>query len=336
MASYPLPRGSEDATLDTGFLSGSAGAAYMFLERYARDRDPADLATARGLLRWVNDQAVADRSGGLYWPISRGSAAMPAGFELGAAGIAWVNLRAYDATGDREYREVARRAAVWLRSVAIAGSAWAELPGDPTVPVHVGLDSGAAGIGWVLADLARAGLDPAANRAAARSALRVSAQPRPATARGRSGTPTGPGAGHGCAPSPRGTGAQPGSPASPPGSPDGPAAVRAGRVASDCCSRDQSRASSRTRLPPPEDAHGFDEPFRPLRPASRPKRIVALVLGPILWVVLLLVASWLLDHTNAIELGLLISTATFVFAAVVLSLLRLGRRREERRYAERA
>ena len=96
---------------------------------------------------------------------------MPAGFEAGAAGIAWVNLRAYDATGDREYRDVARRAAVWLRSVAIAGSAWAELPGDATVPVHVGLDSGAAGIGWVLADLARAGLDPAANRAAARSAL---------------------------------------------------------------------------------------------------------------------------------------------------------------------
>ena len=143
----------------------------MFFERYARDRDPADLVTARGLLRWVNDQAVADRSGGLYWPISRGSAAMPAGFELGAAGIAWVNLRAYDATGDREYREVARRAAVWLRSVAIAGSAWAELPGDRTVPVHVGLDSGAAGIGWVLEDVARAGLDPAANRAAARSAL---------------------------------------------------------------------------------------------------------------------------------------------------------------------
>ena len=53
----------ENATPDTGFLSGSAGAAYMFLERYARDRDPADLATARGLLRWVNDQAVADALG---------------------------------------------------------------------------------------------------------------------------------------------------------------------------------------------------------------------------------------------------------------------------------
>jgi hypothetical protein len=167
----PLPRGSEDATLENGFLSGSAGAAYMFLERYAHDRDPIDLATARGLLRSVNDQALSDSSGGLYWPISRGSAAMPAGFELGAAGIAWVNLRAYDATGDLGYREVARRAAVWLRSVAIAGSAWAELPGDPTVPVQVGLDSGAAGIGWVLEDIGRAGLDRAANRAEARSVL---------------------------------------------------------------------------------------------------------------------------------------------------------------------
>ena len=100
----PLPRGSEDATLETGFLAGSAGAAYMFLRRYAQDRDPADLATARGLLRWVNAQALADGSGGLHWPISRGSAAMPAGFELGAAGIAWVNLRAHRATGEREYR----------------------------------------------------------------------------------------------------------------------------------------------------------------------------------------------------------------------------------------
>ncbi len=181
---HPPARGVEDPTLDTGFLSGSAGLAYMFLERYARDRDRANLATARGLLRWVNDQAVADGSGGLAWPTSRGGAAVPAGFELGAAGIAWVNLRAYEATGDREYRDVARRAAVWLRSVAIAGSAWAELPGDPTVPVHVGLDSGAAGIGWVLEDLARAGLDPAANRAVARSAL---AGLRSAAARDRRG-----------------------------------------------------------------------------------------------------------------------------------------------------
>src|SRR3954454_3901622 len=59
----PLPRGAQGTTLETGVLSGWAGAAYMFLERYARDRDPADLATARGLLGWVNDQAVDDGSG---------------------------------------------------------------------------------------------------------------------------------------------------------------------------------------------------------------------------------------------------------------------------------
>ena len=86
----------------------------------------------------------------------------------------------------------------------------------------------------------------------------------------------------------------------------------------------------------PDDAHGFEDPFRPLRPASGPKLIAALVFGPILWVVALLLASWLLDRTDAIELGLLIAAASFVFAAVVLSLLRLGRRREERRYADRA
>ena len=60
---------------------------------------------------------------------------------------------------------------LWLRAAAIGGSAWAELPGDPTVPVHVGLDSGAAGIGWMLEDLARADIEPSANRAAARAAL---------------------------------------------------------------------------------------------------------------------------------------------------------------------
>jgi hypothetical protein len=89
-------------------------------------------------------------------------------------------------------------------------------------------------------------------------------------------------------------------------------------------------------LATPEDAHGFEDPFRPLRPASRPKLIAALVLGPILWLVALLVASWLLGHTNAIELGLLVTAAAFLFAAVMLSLLRLGRLREERRYANRA
>jgi MFS superfamily sulfate permease-like transporter len=89
-------------------------------------------------------------------------------------------------------------------------------------------------------------------------------------------------------------------------------------------------------LAAPDDAHGFEDPFRPLRAASGPKVIAALVFGPTLWLVALLLVSVVLDRTNAVELGLLIAAASFVFAAVVLSLLRLGRSREERRYADRA
>jgi lanthionine synthetase-like protein len=149
----PLPVGSEDASHEPGFLTGSAGAAYVLLDRYAHDRDPADLAAARRLLSWVNAQPYG-----------------ATGFELGVAGIAWVNLQAARVTGDASYREAARRAGAWLRQVRLAPAAWVEWPGDES-PVHVGLDSGAAGIGWVLEDLARAGLDPVANRRAARAAL---------------------------------------------------------------------------------------------------------------------------------------------------------------------
>ena len=81
-----------------------------------------------------------------------------------------MNLQAAHTTGDPVYRVRARQAGRWLRRIAVQG-VWDELPGDPGSPQHVGLDSGAAGIGWVLDDLARAGIDTAANRSAARTAL---------------------------------------------------------------------------------------------------------------------------------------------------------------------
>ena len=106
------------------------------------------------------------------WPFAGHTGAWTAsGFELGVAGIAWVNLQASRTTGDHAYRTRARQAGRWLRRVAVRGGAWEELPGDPGSPLHVGLDSGAAGIGWVLEDLARAGIDTPSNRAAARTAL---------------------------------------------------------------------------------------------------------------------------------------------------------------------
>jgi hypothetical protein len=81
---------------------------------------------------------------------------------------------------------------------------------------------------------------------------------------------------------------------------------------------------------------GGEDRFRPLRPASGLRLIAAIVLGPVAWAVALLVAAWLIEHTDAIEIGLLVTVGSFVVSAIVLSLLRLGRLREERRYSERA
>jgi hypothetical protein len=81
---------------------------------------------------------------------------------------------------------------------------------------------------------------------------------------------------------------------------------------------------------------GGEDRFRPLRPASGLRLIAAIALGPVAWAVALLVAAWLIEHTDAIEIGLLVTVGSFVVSAIVLSLLRLGRLPEERRYSERA
>jgi hypothetical protein len=84
-----------------------------------------------------------------------------------------------------------------------------------------------------------------------------------------------------------------------------------------------------------EGGQGFEDTFQPLRPASRPRLIAAFVLGPMVWAVALAIGAWLIEYTDAIEFGLLVALASFVISAIVLSLLRLGRLREERRYADR-
>ena len=222
----PLPRSSdESATHETGFLSGSAGAAYMFLERYRRDRDPVDLATARRLLAWVERpggrRARRERSAGRSpetrepgrprassseSPGSRGSTCRPPG-PPATPPIACVRAGPEAGCGASP-------------SAAAPGTS---CPATPRSPLHVGLDSGAAGIGWVLEDLARAGIDTAANRAAARIGARRAPHrgaprpPRGVLVREPDGTQV-----DGCAPSHPGTGAPPESPRSPPGSPAGP------------------------------------------------------------------------------------------------------------------
>jgi hypothetical protein len=75
--------------------------------------------------------------------------------------------------------------------------------------------------------------------------------------------------------------------------------------------------------------------FQPLRPASRGRLAVALVLGPLLWVVALAVAAWLFAYTWAIQIGLLVTLGSFLVALAMLAVLRTGRERQARRYADR-
>jgi hypothetical protein len=167
----PLPEVPGGTARSTGFFAGSAGAAKVLLGHH-------DEAATR-LLGWIRRQAVATRRGGLRWPLVRGPGGeenllSATGFQEGSAGIAWVNLQAYRATGRHAYRETARRAGIWLRRIAKRhrrGWSWAERPQERGSSVHTGLDNGVAGIGFVLEDLARAGIERRANHRAAGEAL---------------------------------------------------------------------------------------------------------------------------------------------------------------------
>ena len=72
--------------------------------------------------------------------------------------------------------------------------------------------------------------------------------------------------------------------------------------------------------------------FRPLRPAKGTKLVLAAVIGPVAWVIAWLVAAWLIERSDAIEFGLLLTLGSFLFAVPVLGLLAWGRAREERRF----
>jgi hypothetical protein len=82
-----------------------------------------------------------------------------------------------------------------------------------------------------------------------------------------------------------------------------------------------------------DEDHASETRFRPLRPASRPTLIAAMTVGPLLWVIALVVVAALAERTDAIEFALLIAAASFVIGFLVLAVLRRARTREECRYA---
>lgn len=148
---------------DTGFLSGSAGDAFAFLQLYRDTRERRWLIDARRLLRWVEHQAKPQLHG-LAWPIELDPSpeggsdpTLASGIEEGAAGIGWVELQDFRLSGSRHALHVAERAGNWLLATGLhehGGVAWPEDAGSPLISTS--LDAGAPGIGWFLDDLGRA------------------------------------------------------------------------------------------------------------------------------------------------------------------------------------
>ena len=144
---------------DTGFLSGSAGDAFMFLSLYRQTHSPRWLADAERLLTWVRSVGRPQRDG-IAWPIEidpreGGDRDLATGIEEGAAGIGWVELQAYQVTRDPVDLRTAAGAGDWLFGNTrdeLGGNAWPEDLGRPIV--HTSLDNGAPGIAWFLHDLA--------------------------------------------------------------------------------------------------------------------------------------------------------------------------------------
>ena len=83
-----------------------------------------------------------------------------------------------------------------------------------------------------------------------------------------------------------------------------------------------------------EDAATSSVHFEPLHPASRATLIVGVVVGPLLWLVAISLAAWLLDDPWAIALGLVVAGGSFLVALVSLALLRSARVRQEKRYVD--
>ncbi len=159
-----LPERADEPRRNTGFLSGTAGAAFAFLRMYQATGDERWRRDAESALAFL-DRTAQPAGRGVTWPILLGAgpdALRPdntnraTGMEEGAAGIGWVSLQAHAMLGGERHLERARAAGRWLVDVALdeqIGRAWAEFEGSRTV--HTATNSGAAGTGWFLDTLGR-------------------------------------------------------------------------------------------------------------------------------------------------------------------------------------
>jgi hypothetical protein len=70
--------------------------------------------------------------------------------------------------------------------------------------------------------------------------------------------------------------------------------------------------------------------FEPLHPPPRSRKILVFLVGPVLWLVALVVIAVLWKQGLALQLGLIISFGSCALATIFLCLLRAGRVRRER------
>jgi hypothetical protein len=73
--------------------------------------------------------------------------------------------------------------------------------------------------------------------------------------------------------------------------------------------------------------------FEALRPATHRRRVVLLLVGPLLWLAGLVVVAIVLNRRDVIEIGFLIAGVTFLVGVVLLLLARRDRIREGERGA---
>jgi Lanthionine synthetase C-like protein len=149
---------------DTGYLSGSAGDAFMFLSLYHHTHDKRWLHDATKLLGFLEKKKIGhvihDEE---FWPIEfdptgqQNNNAIALGTEEGNAGIGWSMLNAYEVTHRIGYLRVAERSGNYLLAHLTrmhGGLACVEdIGSENTALFHTSLDNGAAGCGFFLHDL---------------------------------------------------------------------------------------------------------------------------------------------------------------------------------------
>lgn len=156
-----------DTAMNSGYLSGSAGLAFMYLKLYATFNDEGYLTKAEEVFSWLEDETtgplVRPNEDSVAWklmidPQGGHNSTLATGIEEGAAGIGWVYAQAYKITGKEHYLDVARKAGNWLSDVAevdsFGGLSWHEDESPQNPIVHSNLNNGTAGIGMFMQTLA--------------------------------------------------------------------------------------------------------------------------------------------------------------------------------------